>query len=140
MSDRTVPPGVTMGNKQFATAINCVDGRVQIPVIEYMTGAYGVDYVDMITEAGPVCPLSKSRKNNITQSIRKRVELSVLKHRSQLIALVAHYDCAGNPVGKETQIQQMRLAVRNVAAWNLGIQVIGLWVDENWRVNEVGWE
>lgn len=34
---------------KFATAINCMDGRVQIPVIEYIKSKYEVDYVDMIT-------------------------------------------------------------------------------------------
>ena len=32
----------------FATAINCMDGRVQIPVIEYLKKEFKVDYVDMI--------------------------------------------------------------------------------------------
>jgi len=126
-----------MSSFRFATTINCMDGRVQVPVIEYIKTKYNVDYVDMITEAGPVCLLSKREENNITESIRKLVELSILKHRSQLIALVAHYDCAGNPVGKEVQIQQMHLAMRNVAKWNHSIQVIGLWVDKNWGVNKV---
>ena len=126
-----------MSSHRFSTAINCMDGRIQIPVIEYIKTKYNVDYVDMITEAGPVWTLSEIGESNIAESIRKRVELSVLNHRSQLIALVAHYDCAGNPVGKEAQIQQMHLAMRNVASWNLGILLIGLWVDKNWEVIEV---
>ena len=42
-----------MINKKFATAITCMDGRIQIPVIEYIKSNYGVDYVDVITEPGP---------------------------------------------------------------------------------------
>lgn len=42
-----------MSSKIFATTINCMNGRVQIPVIDYMKSKYGVDYVDMVTEPGP---------------------------------------------------------------------------------------
>ncbi len=37
---------------KFVTAINCMDGRVQIPVIEYLKNNYGINYVDMITAPG----------------------------------------------------------------------------------------
>jgi carbonic anhydrase len=127
-----------MSSQRFATAINCMDGRVQVPIMEYLKTKYGVDYVDMITEAGPVYPLSRGEMKNIIDSIRKRVEISVHKHHSQLIAIVAHADCAGNPVDKETQIRQLLAAVKKVAAWNFRAQVIGLWVDQRWKVNEVG--
>jgi len=129
-----------MSSHRFATAINCMDGRVQVPVIEYIKTRYQVDFVDMITEAGPIFALSQSGEDNIAESIRKRAELSVQKHRSRLIALVAHDDCAGNPVGKDAQIQQVRLALRNVAAWDIGVQVVGLWIDEHGGVEKVGWD
>jgi len=127
-----------MNSQRFATAINCMDGRVQVPIMEYLKSQYGVDYVDMITEAGPVCPLSRVEMKNIIDSIRKRVEISIHKHHSELIAIVAHADCAGNPVKKETQIQQMLAAIKTVTAWNFEAQVIGLWVDQSGKVNEVG--
>lgn len=38
---------------KFAAAINCMDGRTQVPVIEFLKNKYGVDYVDMITEPDP---------------------------------------------------------------------------------------
>ena len=62
----------------------------------------------------------------------------VSKHNSQLIALVAHYDCAGNPVGKDVQIEQMGTAIKLVKEWDTKAQVIGLWVDRNWEAKEVG--
>ena len=42
----------------FYTAINCMDGRVQLPVIYYLKERFGVPYVDVITEPGPVALLS----------------------------------------------------------------------------------
>ena len=35
---------------KFVTAINCMDGRVQVPVIEWLKKEYKADDVDMITE------------------------------------------------------------------------------------------
>ena len=123
--------------KNFATAINCMDGRVQLPVIEFMQSRYGVDYVDMITEAGPIGILSKNRDADKIDSMKKRAEISLFKHNSGLIALVGHFDCAGNPVDKEEQIKQIRHSAAAVRSWNFNVEVIGLWVDDNWTVHEV---
>ena len=38
----------------FCTAINCMDGRTQLPVIEFLKDKFGVEFVDTITEPGPV--------------------------------------------------------------------------------------
>ena len=123
--------------KRFATAINCMDGRVQIPVIEYLKTRYDVDYIDMVTEPGPIRALWQNSDSAMVESIKKRVEISVFKHHSSLIAIVGHHDCAGNPVNKDTQVKQIQTSVKTVASWKLEAQIIGLWVDENWEVSEV---
>ncbi len=123
---------------RFGTAINCMDGRVQTPVMEFMTTEYSVDFVDMITEPGPLRALSGESEGSTAVSIRRRVEISVEKHDSKLVAIIGHYDCAGNPVGKDAQIRQMRTAIKVVEAWKVSARVVGLWVDCNWKVNEVG--
>ena len=126
-----------MSKMKFATAINCIDGRVQIPVIEWLRNEYGVNYVDMITEPAPNKMLSKSDENSITKSIKRRIEISVNKHASKLVAIVGHYDCAGNPVEENTQLKQILSAVKSVKSWNFDVTIIGLWVDENWKVHKV---
>ena len=126
-----------MSGKRFGTAINCMDGRAQVPVIEYLGTKYGLDYVDMITEAGPVGKLPEGTDSVTTDSIRSRVEISVVKHGSDLIAVVAHHDCAGNPVDKARQLEQLRSAVQAVRSWGFDAQVKGLWVDDTWTVHEI---
>lgn len=126
-----------MNTNQFVTAINCMDGRVQIPVIEYMKTTYDVEYIDMITEPGPIKTLSKNRDRIIVESIKTRVEMSVMKHNSKLIAIVGHNDCAGNPVDKGTQLNQIQSAIKIVESWNFKAKIIGLWIDENWEVFKV---
>jgi carbonic anhydrase len=100
-----------------------------------MKKKYGVDYVDSVTEAGPDGILSSS--SPIAESIQKRVSISINKHGSRAIAVVGHDDCAGNPVSKDTHLKNICDSVKLVSAWFKGVDVIGLWVDENWVVHEV---
>ena len=118
----------------FATAISCMDGRVQIPVVEYIKRNYAVDYVDMITEPGPNKILSDNTDRVLIESIKRRVTISVEVHDSKLIAIVGHYDCAGNLAGKEVQLNHILASINIIKSWKFETQVIGLWVDENLRV------
>mgnify|MGYP006883055592 CR=1 FL=1 len=117
---------------RFATVINCMDGRVQHPVNEWMKIKTGAEYIDVITEAGP----DKIMASTATASrlILQRILVSRDKHKSTKLALVAHHDCAGNPVAKEEHIRQLSQAAKIMATWNLGMKILLLWVDENWEV------
>jgi hypothetical protein len=126
-----------MNKKKFVTAINCMDGRVQLPVIDWMKKQYAADFVDMITEPGPNKILAEKNPSSCVDSIKKRVEISVLKHTSKIIAITGHYDCAGNPVEKETQLHQIKNAVETIRSWSFDVLVIGLWVDEHWIVHKI---
>ena len=101
----------------FATAINCMDGRVQIPVIEWMKQKYNVQFVDMITEPGPDKILSKE-SSELVNSIRNRVVISIEKHCSEVIAVTGHDDCAGNPVSKEIHIEHIKNSIETIKSWN----------------------
>jgi hypothetical protein len=122
---------------KFVTGINCMDGRVQLPVIEYLKDKYGADYVDMITEPGPIKILSENEEKFAVESMRNRARISAECHGSGLVAVVGHYDCAGNPVCREVQRTQTLSAMEVVRSWKLHGQIIGLWVDENWEVCEI---
>ena len=121
----------------FCTAVNCMDGRVQLPVIDFLKKRFGVDYVDMITEAGPCQMFGQRTGETACDSITQRITVSVVRHRSKAIAVAGHYDCAGNPVSKEEQIAQIRESVACIKERFSQVEVIGLWVDENWSVSEI---
>jgi len=125
---------------KFATAINCMDGRTQLPVIAYLKAKCRVDYVDLVTEAGPIKILADRKDRVLLDSIKRRVEISVGKHESRYIAVVGHFDCAGNPVSKETQTRQIRKSSKTVQSWGFKCEILGLWIDENWTVHEVSEE
>jgi hypothetical protein len=126
-----------MTEKAFATAINCMDGRVQLPVAGYLRKRCKVDYVDMVTEPGPNGILAANKERAIVESIKKRVVISTGKHGSKHIAIAGHHDCAGNPVDKETHLAHVRSAMKVVKSWGFDAEVIGLWVDDRWKVSEV---
>ena len=125
------------GHGSFATAINCMDGRTQIPVINWMKKAFNVDYVDSITEPGPIRILAENKDIYALESIKKRVAVSVNKHGSKHIAIVGHYDCAGNPVDKEIQLGQIAAAIKTVKSWDYADTFVGLWVDDTWAAEKV---
>lgn len=126
-----------MAELKFATAINCIDGRTHIPVIEYLRVQFGVDYVDLVTEPGPNKILAENWNKTTVNSIKDRIRISFERHDSNLIAIVGHHDCAGNPTGEDNQKQQILSAMNSVKSWNFDVQVIGLWVDESWCVSEI---
>jgi len=123
---------------KFATAMNCIDGRTQIPVIEWMKEKYNVDYVDMITEPGVDGILAKGENKALIESIKRRVEISVSKHNSKVVAVAGHHDCAGNPVDEETHKKHILSAIEVVKSWGFDVEVVGLWVDNNFKVVRVG--
>lgn len=122
--------------KKFATVINCMDGRVQTPAINYIRDKYAVEYVDMITEIAPITILSPEDKD-IPQRIIDKLNISIDKHNSDVVAVVGHHDCAGNPVDKSTQLNQINKSVAKVKNKFEELEVIGLWIDHDWQVHQV---
>ena len=122
---------------RFCTAINCMDGRTQIPVIRYLQERFGVEYVDMVTEPGPNRILAAGQDAVIIASITRRVQLSVERHQSLGIAVVGHHDCAGNPSPAIRQNQDTVAAVRRIRDAFPHVPVIGLWLNESWEVEEL---
>jgi carbonic anhydrase len=127
-----------MSKGQFAAVINCMDGRTQLPVIEWAKRTYGAEFVDSITEPGPVRILAEGTDAHALSSIRRRLDISVGKHGSSHVAIVAHADCAGNPVDKDTQLNQLRAAAATVLSWGMETRLDLLWLGEDWRVERVG--
>ena len=121
---------------RFITAINCIDGRVQLPVIDYMSQTHGAKYVDMITAPG-VDRLLADGTDDEVESIKRSVRTSLTAHASTFVAIVGHHDCAGNATGEEIQRKHIRKALKRVNSWELTVEVLGLWLDENFKVHEI---
>ena len=99
-----------------------------------MQKSFGVDYVDMITEPGPNKILAEGKDINIIALLKSKVKISVEKHKSQIIAVTAHHDCAGNPANEDLQKQHLRKAIEAIALWGFPVKkIIALWLDENFK-------
>lgn len=126
-----------MHKGKFGTAINCMDGRTQLPVINWLKRMYSLDYVDMITEPGPDKMLSQGKAEQV-ESIKSRVLISVNAHGSDTVLIVAHHDCAGNPVSKEEHIKQVKECIKRIHSWKLPLnKIIGVWINDNWSIEVI---
>ena len=117
----------------FATAINCIDGRVQEPVISWVKKEYKVDFVDMVNEPGPDKIISQGSEEELLR-VKNEVSISVNQHGSKAIVVVAHADCAGNPVSEEEHRVQVAKSVEVVRSWGFSLPVLGLWVGDERKV------
>ncbi len=123
--------------KKFVTAITCMDGRIQSLVNKFLQQKYGRLYIDTITAAGPVLILSERRKRRIIKDIQFRTNISINIHSSNAIAVVGHFDCAGVQMSNEKQIEHIRNSVKEVRRWYSDVEVIGLWVPNEFEIVEI---
>ena len=122
--------------KNFACAINCMDGRIQDAVKKYMQENYNVDYVDMVTEPGPNKILAENTDKAVIENIKKRVAVSTGHHGSKAIAIVGHFGCAGNPTEKNEQIVHLKKAEVTLKSLGFTEEIVLLWVNGDWTTVE----
>jgi hypothetical protein len=120
----------------FATAINCIDGRAQRPVSDWLKIHAHADYIDVVTMPGPDKVLSSGASPQ-REIIREHVGVSVNAHNSAVVAVAGHHECAAFPVSRDKHIVAIRQAVTIVASWGYPVRVVGLYVNEQWLVEQV---
>jgi hypothetical protein len=112
-----------------------MDGRVQVPVLQWVKDNYPVDFVDVITEAGMDNVLCN--QEDIREVLRS-IAISVDVNKSTRLFVVGHFDCRGNPVEENVHRQEIRGAVKRLQGHWPKHEIIGLWVNETWAVERVG--
>jgi carbonic anhydrase len=121
--------------KEFGSVLNCMDGRVQRKVSDYLTATFGVRFVDTITSPGMVQHVAAQTPR--TEGVLADLRISLEKHGSAHIGVAAHSDCAGNPVADKTQKDQVGAAMARLAEVFPETQVVGLWVNDRWIVERI---
>ena len=119
-------------SEKRAVCLNCIDGRIQLPVIEWIKDNYGMDYVDMVTEPG-IDGLLSDEANSI-DGINRKIGISIEKNDASIIFIAAHHDCRGNPVSEAEHKEQVLLSRDRLKKVFLGVEVEGLWVNSEWNV------
>lgn len=113
---------------RYAAAITCIDGRFQMRTLEHLQTRLGARHVDNITTAGAVRHLA----GTITpegEGLLADLAISVDKHSTQQVAVVAHADCAGNPIPDTKQKEQLPAARRVLQERFPGLEVVTLFLD-----------
>jgi hypothetical protein len=124
------------GDMEFCTSIHCIDGRIQEKIVKYLKEKYNIKYVDSITEPGPCYVLSENTDHNVVDEILRKVDISINKHESKVIAISGHFDCAGNPVSKEEQEDHIKSSLRFLKSKYKDLEVIGFYINDQWEVEE----
>jgi len=114
-----------------------MDGRTQLPVIQFLMKRFNVKYVDMLTDAGPLGILTKDPESERAQAFVERVTTVIRVHDVKQLAIAGHWDCRGNPVPKERQLEQQKETVERFRTIFPQLEIIGLWVDEAEEVHEI---
>ncbi len=128
----------------FATVINCIDGRAQRPVADWVRVNAQATFVDTATIPGPDKVLTQGPLDRIAL-LREEVEVSPRAHGSRFVAIAGHHECAANPVSAEEHKRMIRAAVEVIRGWSLRdaegrpaqVRVVGLWVNDSWLVEVV---
>lgn len=115
-----------------------MDGRIQEPVRRWITEKFNVQHVDVITQPG-IDGVLAGEDGPHTELIKRMAAISVNAHGSSTIVISGHYDCAGHPVSDEQHMQDIKKAVSVVKSWDSmsGKEVIGIWVNDDWQVEQV---
>ena len=121
---------------KFGTTLNCIDGRTQKPVSDWIKENFQVDVVDTITEPGCDKVLPENNLEKINQ-LKSKVQISIKAHKSSVVVIVGHHDCAGNPVSKEEHIEQIKKSTEIIKSWNLPVKVAGLWINDQWKAEQI---
>ena len=110
-------------------AIGC--GIAALIIIAIGVGAviFGVRWVDTVTAPGMVKNIAADTAR--TTQILGDLQISMDKHGSTQIGVVAHADCAGNPVPDRTQKQQVVVAMSTLSSEFPEAEVVGIWLDIN---------
>ena len=124
-----------MAEGNFGTAINCIDGRAQGPVSQWVKDNKGIDYVDTVTEPGADKALLDNPDR--IEQLRVKVNISIKAHGSTVIAIAGHHDCAGNPVSESEHKDQIKKSVEIIKSWDFPVEVFGLWVNPQWEIEQV---
>ena len=120
----------------FATSINCIDGRIQLPVSNWIKQKYSVDYVDVITHPGSDKIIGEKNIEGNSE-IKTKTLVSINAHNSKLVVISGHHDCAGNPVSKEMHLTQIKKSINIIKSWNCPVTVIGVWINDQWEIEEI---
>lgn len=124
-----------MPAEPFALAINCVDGRVQEPLLRWIREELSLSRVDYLTVPGADAALAEPGPE---LDRARRTASFLADERDHGCALVAgHWDCLGNAVDEDRHREQIRRAAEELHGWGVAPRTLGVWITDGWGVEVV---
>ena len=117
-----------MTDVRFGTAISCIDGRIQRRVLDQLELRFGVRNIDTITAPGAVKFLV-GEQGDEGRMLLSSALVSAIAHESTDIAVIAHSECAGNPVPDSVQKEQLTTARRILTEAFPEAEILALFLD-----------
>jgi hypothetical protein len=105
-----------------------MDGRIQTRTIDQLMTRFGARHIDNITTTGAVKHLDGS-VTPTGEGLLRSLEVSIEAHGTNQVAIVAHTQCAGNPITDRQQKDQLKNAIYVVSERFPELEVIALFLD-----------
>jgi len=118
---------------KFCTAVTCIDGRIQESVASFLRKYYNAQWVDTVTEAGPVGLLSEGNAQTM-RAVCRDVSISIDAHASAGLGVVAHEGCAAVPLPREEQVPMALNTAERLRKKFPEMEVIALWAKLNGEI------
>lgn len=125
------------GPERFAVLLNCIDGRTQQPLLDWVRRELDVTYVDVVTEPGVDAVLARG-SDTIVQALLDKVCVSRLAHGAVALIVAGHHDCAANPGDAAQHASDLTAAVEALREALPELPVRGVYVDDSWSVQLLG--
>jgi hydrogenase maturation factor len=119
------------------TVVCCIDGRIQIPVVEFLRNLWNVEWVDVVTEIAPERLLSDGNEEESVRRIHENITASLVQQLEARLAVASHSGCDCNNVPDEEKREMVRASVRILREAHQDASIIGVWVDETGTVSQL---
>lgn len=121
---------------KFGCVVNCIDGRVQLPVAEWIKFHAAVQYVDVITEPGADGVIASGQTEGV-KSIYSRLSTAIRAHNPGIVAVTGHFDCIANPTSPAEHVEHIKRSTEVISSWVTGVRITGLYVNEYGTIDVV---
>lgn len=124
-------------NTDHGTVVNCMDGTIQLPVIEFAKRLWKVGWVDMITDAAPEKILFEAKEKETILRIHQNIKTSLREQKTKHLAIVSHSGCDTNKAPNDKKVEMLHCVVGDLKKIYQDTNVIGIWIDEEGRILKI---
>ena len=119
------------------TLVNCMNGTVQLPAINFAKQIWKVRWVDVITEVAPEKILSEAKDQETVNRICQNIEASFCGQQTKRLAIVAHSGCDINKAPDDKKKEMLHRAVDFLKDRYEDTDIVGIWIDNKGNASKI---